>query len=242
MRAVVVVLGASGGIGRAITASQIAHGRHVVAVARGESILAMRDEHVTAVVGDVAVPEDLDRVFSVAADAGPVDALVHTVFADCRVPLGQLGTTAMQQVFAAGATSALKAAQLLHQQETRPAACVLIGSIHAGFGEAGLAAYATAKAALRGVNRSLAVEWGPGGLRTNLVEPGFVPVPRNEHLASETVLEGLRRAYPSPRLCTPDDVAHLTSFLLSDQAGFINGATIPVDGGASAVLPETLLR
>jgi NAD(P)-dependent dehydrogenase (short-subunit alcohol dehydrogenase family) len=57
MRPVVVVLGASGGIGRAIAASQVAHGRHVVAVARGEQILAMRDEHVTPVVGDAPSPK-----------------------------------------------------------------------------------------------------------------------------------------------------------------------------------------
>jgi NAD(P)-dependent dehydrogenase (short-subunit alcohol dehydrogenase family) len=212
-----------------------------VAVARGEKVLAMQAEHVTPVIGDASRPEDLERAFAVAAGLGPVDALVHTVFADSRVPLTDLDTAAMQQVFAAGATSALKAAQLLHLQPTRPAACVLIGSIHAGFGERGMAAYTAAKAALRGISRSLAVEWGPQGVRTNLIEPGF-PVPRNEHLAGDTVLEGLRRAYPSPRLCTPDDVAHLTSFLLSDQGEYINGATIPVDGGASAVLPETLLR
>lgn len=242
MRSVVVILGASGGIGRAVTADQVAQGRHVIAVARGEKTLAMRDEYVTPVLGDAAEPEDLEEVFSVAAGIGPVDALVHSVFADARVPLTELDTAAMQQVFAAGATSALKAAQLLHQQPARTTACVLVGSIHAGFGEAGMAAYSTAKAALRGISRSLAVEWGPEGMRTNLVEPGFVPVPRNESLTDDTVLEQLQRAYPSPRLCTPDDVAHLTTFLLSDKAEFINGATIPVDGGAGAVLPETLLR
>ncbi|WP_055490719.1 SDR family NAD(P)-dependent oxidoreductase [Streptomyces sp. TP-A0356] len=242
MRSVVVVLGASGGIGQAVTAGQAALGRHVIAVARGEKVLSLRTEHVTPVQADASKPEDLERIFSIAAETGAVDALVHTVFADSRVPLTKLDPAAMQEVFAAGATSALKAAQLLHEQETRPASCVLIGSIHAGFGEAGMAAYSTAKAALRGINRSLAVEWGREGIRTNLVEPGFVPVPRNERLATATVLDSLQRAYPSPRLCTPHDVAHLTSFLLSDQAEFINGATIPVDGGASAVLPETLLR
>jgi 3-oxoacyl-[acyl-carrier protein] reductase len=83
---------------------------------------------------------------------------------------------------------------------------------------------------------------GPQGLRSNIVEPGFVPVPRNEELVNDAVLGGLRRAYPGTRLCTPDDVAHITSFLLSDKAEFINGAIIPVDGGASVVLPETLVR
>ena len=158
------------------------------------------------------------------------------------MPLDQLGTDDMQQVVAAGATSALKATQLLQEHRAGPAASVLVGSIHGGFGEAGMAAYTTAKAALRGLTLSLAVEWGPQGLRTNLVEPGFVPVPRNEHLADQTVLDALHRAYPSPRLCTPADVAHLTGFLLSDKADFINGAVIPIDGGASALLPETLVR
>ena len=65
-----VVLGASGGIGRAVTASQVANGRHVVAVARGEKILDMKDEHVTPVIGDAAKPEDLEKVFALAADIG----------------------------------------------------------------------------------------------------------------------------------------------------------------------------
>ena len=138
-----------------------------------------------------------------------MDAVVHSVFADSRVPLTELATADMQQVFATGVTSALKTAQLLHQQETRPAALVIIGSIHAGFGEASMAAYSTAKSAQRGLNRSIAVEWGPAGLRSNIVEPGFVPVPRNEELVNDAVLGGLRRAYPSTRLCTPDDVAHI---------------------------------
>jgi NAD(P)-dependent dehydrogenase (short-subunit alcohol dehydrogenase family) len=242
LKPVVVVLGASGGIGRAVTAEQVSRGHHVVAAARGDQVLALQSENVTAVRADASRPEDLERVFGIAADTGPVQALVHSVFADQRVPLEQLTTHDMQQVFAAGAGSALRSAQLLQQHRTGPAACVLIGSIHGGFGEAGMAAYTTVKAALRGLTLSLAVEWGPQGLRTNLVEPGFVPVPRNEHLAGPRVLDALQRAYPSPRLCTPADVAHLTGFLLSDKADFINAAVIPLDGGASALLPETLSR
>ena len=87
MRSVVVVLGASGGIGRAVTASQVANGRHVVAVARGENVLEMKDEFVTPVIADAAKPEDLEDVFALAADIGAVDAVVHSVFADARVPL-----------------------------------------------------------------------------------------------------------------------------------------------------------
>jgi NAD(P)-dependent dehydrogenase (short-subunit alcohol dehydrogenase family) len=117
----------------------------------------MKDEHVTPVTGDAAKPYDLENVFAIAADPGPVDVVVRTVFADSRVPQAELTTTDMQQVFASGATSALKTAQLLHQQQTRPASYVLIGSIHAGFGEPTMAAYSTAKAALRGLNRSIAV-------------------------------------------------------------------------------------
>ncbi|ALO96179.1 Oxidoreductase [Streptomyces hygroscopicus subsp. limoneus] len=242
MKPVVVVLGASGGIGRAVTAEQVSRGRHVIAAARGDQVLTLQGENVTAVRADASRPEDLEKVFGIAAETGRVEGLVHSVFADRRVPLEQLGVQDMQQVFAAGVTSALRSAQLLEQHRSGPAACVLVGSIHGGFGEAGMAAYTTAKAALRGLTLSLAVEWGPKGLRTNLVEPGFVPVPRNEHLADRTVLDGLQRAYPSPRLCSPADVAHLTGFLLSDEAGFINAAVIPVDGGASALLPETLAR
>jgi NAD(P)-dependent dehydrogenase (short-subunit alcohol dehydrogenase family) len=168
MRNVVVVLGASGGIGRAVTASQIAHGRHVVAAGRGEAVLDMKDEYVSPLLGDASKREVLKEVFETAAAIGPVDAVVHTLFADSRIPLTELRDDALLQVFDTGAASALKAAQLLYEHGTRPAACVLIGSIHAGLGEANMAAYSTVKAALRGVNLAIAVEWGPQGLRCNL--------------------------------------------------------------------------
>ncbi|WP_405868010.1 SDR family oxidoreductase [Streptomyces sp. NBC_01515] len=160
MKQVVVVLGASGGIGRAATAEQAVHGRHVIAVARGEGVAALQGGNVTAVRADASHPEVLEKVFGIAADTGYVQALVRSVLADHRVPLDQLGTDDMQQVVA-GATSALKAALLLQQHRTGPAACVLVGSIHGGSGEPGMAAYTTAKAALRGLTLSLAVEWGP---------------------------------------------------------------------------------
>ncbi|MCM3298345.1 NAD(P)H-binding protein [Streptomyces sp. NPDC058947] len=79
MKPVVVALGAFGGIGRAVTAEQAARGRHVLAVARGENVLTLQNEDVTAVRADASRPEDLARVFRVAAETGPVQNVsTHT--------------------------------------------------------------------------------------------------------------------------------------------------------------------
>ncbi len=99
----------------------------------------------------------------------------------------------------------------------------------------GRSAYATAKAAQIGLMRSWVRELGPFGITVNAVAPGFIPVERHADVAAQT-----RSAYlatvPVGRMGTPDDVAHVVSFLASDGAGFVNGQRILVDGGRALVI------
>jgi 3-oxoacyl-[acyl-carrier protein] reductase len=99
---------------------------------------------------------------------------------------------------------------------------------------AGRSAYVTAKSAQVGLTRSWARELAPFGITVNTVAPGFVPVERHVHVPEE-----VRAAYlssvPARRWGTPEDVAHAVSFFVSDQAGFITGQRLVVDGGRGLV-------
>jgi 3-oxoacyl-[acyl-carrier protein] reductase len=97
---------------------------------------------------------------------------------------------------------------------------------------AGRSAYVTAKAAQVGLARSWARELAPIGITVNTVAPGFVPVERHADITAE-VYAAYRASVPAGRLGTPADIAHAVSFLASEQAGFITGQRLIVDGGRS---------
>jgi NAD(P)-dependent dehydrogenase (short-subunit alcohol dehydrogenase family) len=86
-------------------------------------------------------------------------------------------------------------------------------------------------------SKSVAVQYGPRVIRCNAVPPGLVLTPAVEGMTPQQV-EASRRIYPMPRLCEPEDVANAVLYLASDDAGFVNGTTLMVDGGASIYVPS----
>jgi NAD(P)-dependent dehydrogenase (short-subunit alcohol dehydrogenase family) len=100
------------------------------------------------------------------------------------------------------------------------------------------AVYGATKAGIVQFTKSVAVQYGPRGIRCNAVAPGLVLTPAVEGITPEQ-LEASQRIYPMPRLCQPDDVAHAILFLASDEAGYVNGETLMVEGGASVYMPST---
>jgi 3-oxoacyl-[acyl-carrier protein] reductase len=97
-------------------------------------------------------------------------------------------------------------------------------------GNRGQVNYSAAKAGLQGLTRTLSIELGPFGITANAVAPGFIATEMTEAMP-EPVLAGMIAHTPLGRLGTPDDVAHAYLFLASEEAGFINGAVLTVDGG-----------
>lgn len=112
-------------------------------------------------------------------------------------------------------------------------AIVNISSGSASIGTSSRLAYGVSKAALNQLTRHLAARYGPQGIRANAVAPGFILT----EAAASAITEDLRRLLisrtPSARLGTPEDIAHVVAFLLSDRSSFINGQVINVDGGLS---------
>jgi NAD(P)-dependent dehydrogenase (short-subunit alcohol dehydrogenase family) len=110
-----------------------------------------------------------------------------------------------------------------------------------GFMGRGLrAAYGASKAGIVLLTKSVASQYGARGIRCNAVAPGFVSTPATEDVSPEQ-RDAVARSYPMPRLCEPEDVASAVVFLASEDAAFVNGTTLMVDGGASIYMPSRSL-
>jgi NAD(P)-dependent dehydrogenase (short-subunit alcohol dehydrogenase family) len=100
------------------------------------------------------------------------------------------------------------------------------------------AAYGASKAGVVLLTKSVAAQYGPRGIRCNAVAPGLVLTPAiQNHYTTPEQIEASLAIYPMPRLCRPEDVANAVLFLASDEAAFVNGTTLMVDGGATSYLP-----
>ena len=235
-----MVLGAAGGVGTACASVLAARKVPVVAVDRDPAVTG--NDGCLPVIGDVADPAVLDAAF--AACPRPATILVHAVLAEARRALDQLTTADWQRVFDAGLLSAWQAAVRLRvAAQRRPSSIVLIGSVHGHGALPGFGAYATIKAALPALARAIATEWAADHVRCNVVEPGFVAVPRNKERWSDPAeADRILAAYPAGRLCQPEEIASVVAFLTDGASSYVNGTSITVDGGALAVLPEAKIR
>jgi 3-oxoacyl-[acyl-carrier protein] reductase len=241
---VALVTGSSRGLGQAI-ARRLARDGLAVAVnglhgdgQAAEVARAIRDDGGTAeaFTADVTDEQQVARlVTAVAASLGPVDVLVLN--ATGPQPEGPLDDVAWedhvaQLEFFVKSPVLVGRAVLPGMRARRSGRIIQIDSEVADRPPPGRSAYATAKNAQIGLARSWARELAPAGITVNTVAPGFIPVERHADVAPET-----RNAYlasvPAGRMGTPEDIACAVSFFASEEAGFITGQRIVVDGGRS---------
>jgi NAD(P)-dependent dehydrogenase (short-subunit alcohol dehydrogenase family) len=245
-----VVTGGGRGIGRAIVERLLRDDGNVVVIEQDGTALAWADDHpggdrITPVIGDAADEDVVDRAADLARAAGELtgwvnnaavfrDASVHS--APVRRVLDLIGANLNPAVI--GCAVAIR--RFLAAETA--GAIVNVSSHQARAAVPGATPYATAKAAIEGLTRALAVEYGRHGIRVNAVAPGSVDTERYreylrglERAEAERVEREMGRLHPLNRMARADEVASVVALLLSDEMSFVNGVTLPVDGGRTVL-------
>ena len=237
----VLVTGASGGIGGAIACAMYAQGATVALAGRNrEALDALAVElgdrsHV--VVGDLGDTESADAMMSAAADAmGGIDILVNNAGLARDNLAMRIKDEDWQAVIDVNltATFRLSRAVLRGMMKARWGRIINVTSIVGVTGNPGQTNYAASKAGIIGMSKSMAGEVATRGITVNCIAPGFIATPMTESL-SDDQREKLTAAVPAGRLGAPEDVAACAVFLASEEAAYVTGQTLHVNGGMAMI-------
>ncbi|MBF0851546.1 3-oxoacyl-[acyl-carrier-protein] reductase [Gluconobacter sp. R75690] len=237
-----LVTGASGGIGAAIARQLHAQGATVVLSGTREAALQeLADslgERAHIAAANLSDPAEADGLVAKAeAVAGaPLDILVNNAGLTRDTLAIRMKDSDWSQVMSVDLESPFRLARaaLKGMLRRRAGRIISIASVVGTTGNAGQANYAAAKAGIVGMSKSLAQEAGPRGVTVNVVAPGFIETPMTDVLP-ETVREKLVSSIPLGRMGNTGDVASAVVYLASDEAAWVTGTTLHVNGGMAMV-------
>ena len=252
---VVLVTGGGTGMGAATARRFAAEGARLVVLGpEAEPLEAVAgDTGAVPVVGDAADDGDARSAVRAAVDShGGLDAVVACAGAGGGGTVVDMDPEAFELSLRNNLKTAIATtrAAVPALVERGGGSIVLISSVGGLSAGAGIAAYGTAKAGLLGLMRSLAVDFGPQGIRANAVCPGWVITPMSEPLlrawgeqrglSFDQVLERVNSVVPLRRAAQPEEIASVCLFLVSDDASFVTGSVLVADGGQMAVNVGTI--
>ena len=240
-----IVTGGGSGIGLAIVKALLQYGAKVTITGRNEEKLAKAASEldVTTAAGDVRNNEDVTRNLNTHLAAhGKVDFLVNNAAGNFLCPLERMSENAFMAVInivTKGTFLWSKAVQP-HMKQAGYGRIVNIGTTYSWTHGAMVAHSGAAKAAVLNLTRTMAVEWGPQGILTNFLAPGPIKdTEGNRRLSPGKGKDGMG-LIPVNRKGDPAEIANMALFLMSPMGDYINGAAIPVDGGAHLNVPGLL--
>jgi NAD(P)-dependent dehydrogenase (short-subunit alcohol dehydrogenase family) len=247
---VAIVTGGGTGIGAA-TARRIASegGKVVVTGRRPEPLAAIAKEiGGVALAGDATDLTHLEAAAALAVERfGGIDILVANAATGSFGTVADVGVDDWREVFKLNVEAPMLATKVVlpYLKQRGGGAIVLVGSIASLRAAPRFAAYMSSKTALIGLNRSIAVDYGPDGIRSNIICPALIRTDMAEGginagaamkgCSPDEMLHAMVHAYPLQRIGEPDEIGAAIAFLASDDSSFITGAVIAADGGASIV-------
>lgn len=235
---IALVTGASRGIGKAIAHRLATDGYQVIGTATTQAGADAISEALQPLGGvgrvlDVAQPEHIETLFNaIESEFGAVQILVNNAGITQDNLLLRLDDTAWQSVIDVNLTAVFRLSKraVKGMMKARHGRIINITSVIAQLGNAGQSNYAASKAGIEGFSRALAREIGSRNITVNCVAPGFIETDMTEQLGDDVVKKMLDNI-PLARLGKPDDVAAAVSFLASDEASYITGTVLAVNGG-----------
>lgn len=243
-----IITGAARGIGRAIAECFAEEGAALVLVDVAHIDASAWDAaSVETVIGDVGEETTLRNAVSVALDCfGRLDVLVNNAYAAVHRPIVDLTLEEWQATLDVSLTAVFLGAKhaIPAMRGQGGGAIVNISSITAYTATPGRPAYTAAKGGVEALTRQLAIEYGPYGIRSNAIRPGLIATPAvvDMILSDPAEARAAVDSCPLRRVGAPRDIANAALFLASDEASYINGVILNVDGGTSVQWPPILTR
>ena len=237
---VAIITGAGSGIGRETALLFAKEGAKVAITGRTAEKLEEVCNEINEIggkaifkIGDVSKREDMDNVVNTAMNEfGKIDILINNAGVNKDALVTKMTKEQWNGVIEVDLTGAFNCIQAVADLMIKQGSGVIINasSISGIYGNFGQVNYASAKAGLIGLTKTLAKELGRKGIRVNAVAPGFTITPMTSEVP-EKILEMMKEKIPLHRLAEPIDVAYAYLYLASDEARYVNGAVLSVDGG-----------
>jgi NAD(P)-dependent dehydrogenase (short-subunit alcohol dehydrogenase family) len=241
----IIITGASSGIGRQIAIEASKQGANLILIARNreklEDTLSLlsNGRHFVFPFDVSDFPNMETLVESIVSTAGIISGFVHSAGTEATIPLRNMKPEIYENIFRVNVIAAFELARLIAKKKNvdpRGGSFVFLSSVMGKLGKEGKVAYCSSKSALSGGVKAMALELSGRKIRCNAVLPGIVKTEMAERMFEtlpEASVAEIVRQHPLG-LGSPEDVAHLTVFLLSDESKWITGSEIVIDGGYSA--------